>query len=327
MATTPLISTEPFTEIREACAQIAARAEFVHINYSALREYALSLSLTRLERPEVDPRFHYLGHGRDTAAYFITLDTVNFGSGYFPYIRKLPNQSGYFTIARSLKDIYSACGPISPEVLRHITVEECARIFRQELDGGPVTALMALYATALQGLGRYVIDRFGGDIAAIVESARSSAARLIQLLTDMPYFCDVQQYGAIRVPFLKRAQLLVADLHLALDGRGLGYFSDVNQLTIFADNLVPHVLRIDGVLSYNKGLLARINREELIPSGSREEVEIRGVSLHAVELIVSTLQELGEPVTAMLVDNLLWHRGRSPRYKSCPRHRTQTVFY
>ena len=52
------------------------------------------------------------------------------------------------------------------------------------------------------------------------------------------------------VPFYKRAQLTAADLSLAFDGKGLGSFEDLDQLTIFADNLVPHVLRVDKVLLY-----------------------------------------------------------------------------
>ena len=46
--------------------------------------------------------------------------------------------------------------------------------------------------------------------------------------------------------FWKRAQILPNDLALA----GVAHFADLDRLTIFADNLVPHVLRIDGVLVY-----------------------------------------------------------------------------
>ena len=45
--------------------------------------------------------------------------------------------------------------------------------------------------------------------------------------------------------FYKRAQILPADLALA----GVAQFADLDRLTLFADNLVPHVLRCDGVLS------------------------------------------------------------------------------
>lgn len=102
----------------------------------------------------------------------------------------------------------------------------------------------------------------------------------------MPLFNDVERYHGLEVPFFKRAQLTAADLHLAFQGQGLGHFTDLDQLTIFADNLVPHVLRIDKVLRYEDDLAARIDREEPIPAGSPEEVEIRACAVHAVELLV-----------------------------------------
>ena len=85
------------------------------------------------------------------------------------------------------------------------------------------------------------------------------------------------------MPFFKRAQLAAADLHL----QGIAPAADVAALTLFADNLVPHVLRIDGVLEFEPELAARIERGELIEHDSPEEVEIRACALHAVELLVA----------------------------------------
>src|SRR5204862_7472099 len=128
---------------------------------------------------------------------------------------------------------------------------------------------------------------------------------------EMPFYQDLG--------FLKRAQLTAADLALA----GVATFDDLNELTIFADNLVPHVLRVDGLLNYDADLLGRINREELIPSGSQEEREIRACALHAVELLRACLPA----VTSVQLDYLLCNRGHRPAYKGQPRHRTRTVYY
>ncbi len=129
------------------------------------------------------------------------------------------------------------------------------------------------------------------------------------------------------VPLYKRAQILVTDLAIAFDGQGPGSFRDLDRLTIFADNLVPHVLRVDGLLAYDDELLARIERGELIPAGSPEEIEIRAVAVHAVERIVAELRASGISVTARELDYLLWNRGQGAAYKALPRHRTRTVFY
>ena len=58
---------------------------------------------------------------------------------------------------------------------------------------------------------------------------------------------------------------MAADLALAFGNQGWGKFHDLDELTIFADNLVPHVLRVDGVLAYDGHLARQIEGQELIP--------------------------------------------------------------
>jgi hypothetical protein len=94
---------------------------------------------------------------------------------------------------------------------------------------------------------------------------------------------------------------------------------------MFADNLVPHVLRLDGILRYAPELLARIDGGELIEHGSAEEVEIRACALHAVELIVAARPD--GSASAVAVDRVLWNRGGGLRYKSALRHRSRCTAY
>jgi hypothetical protein len=143
----------------------------------------------------------------------------------------------------------------------------------------------------------------------------------------MPYFYDVELYDKIEVPFFKRAQLTAADLSLAFAGQGLGRFNDLKNLTIFADNLVPHVLRVDSILLYEEELGSHIDTGKLVLAGAAEEIEIRACALYAVELLKNELIRSGHNVTSMALDFLLWNRGQQPAYKSFPRHRSRSVFY
>jgi hypothetical protein len=219
-----------------------------------------------------------------------------------------------------------------------MTSERCAAVFGQ----APDFRLMTWFAQALRDLGRLLIDRYHDRPTALLAAADGSAVRLVELLTAMPYFRDVATYGGQTVAFYKRAQLTAADLALAWDtlqqGKRSGapskpstaadaLFHDLDQLTIFADNLVPHVLRVDGVLRYDPALLARIDAARLIEPGSAEEVEIRACAVHAVELIKAALARQGHQVTATQLDYFLWNRGQGPAYKALPRHRTRFVFY
>ena len=153
------------------------------------------------------------------------------------------------------------------------------------------------------------MNRFEGQFGALVETAGGSAEHLVALLSEMPYFNDVEPYEELQVPFFKRAQITAANLSLAFGAQGPGRFHDLHRLTMFADNLVPHVLRVDKVLRYDPALISRINRFELIPARSPEEVELRACAVHAVELLVSELGASGHRLTAMEADNLLWKPG------------------
>jgi hypothetical protein len=143
----------------------------------------------------------------------------------------------------------------------------------------------------------------------------------------MPLFQDVADYHGFRVPLLKRAQIASADLAAAFNEEGPGRFDDLGRLTIFPDNLVPHVLRLDGVLRYDRQLLDRIEREELLIHGSEEEVEIRALAAHAVECLVAACREQGRHLTAAQIDDWLWLRGQAPSYKAVPRHRCRNPHY
>jgi hypothetical protein len=316
-----------FDRIRIAVAEVAQRAKFVRLLDAQIAPYAASLADAGIPARVYDTTHHARGSTADTVAFQLTLDAINFGSGYFPHLRKRSGMSGYFTVASSLKERWERHGPLSGAELRAIDTRDCAVLFGQEGNAGPAQELMALFAQALNDLGTWLGRRYDDDPLGPIEDAGQSAGRLVELVSEMPLFRDVSNYDGTEVPLYKRAQILIADLAIAFAGQGPGSFRDLDRLTIFADNLVPHVLRVDGLLDYDPELLGRIERSELIPAGSPEEIEIRALAVHAVERIAAELRASGVPVTARELDYILWNRGSGEAYKTLPRHRTRTVFY
>jgi hypothetical protein len=186
---------------------------------------------------------------------------------------------------------------------------------------------MGWFADAWRELGNAVLARWDGSFHGLIEEAGGSAEHLTDLLGALPMWHDVARHAGADVPLFKRAQITPAHLSMMFDGKGPGRFDDLARLTIFADNLVPHVLRVDGVLRYPPVLIERIDRGDLLDPGSTEEVEIRSVALHAVERLGDHLRAAGHPVTSMGLDQVLWARGGGQRYKAVARHRTRTTFY
>lgn len=303
------------------------RARFVKIDPARVEAWARQHAAAPPPPATYDARFHHAGTPASTLAFVLTLNTVNFGSGWFPYLRKEPARSGYLTVAGRLKHRFDNDGPWRAAELAEISEREMAQVLDQDLAVPEVAELMRLYAQALRELGELLIARYGGRFEGPVEEAAGSAERLVTSLARMTYFRDVERYEELEVPFYKRAQITASDLALAFRGHGPGHFGDLDALTIFADNLVPHVLRCDGVLVYDAGLARRIEVQETLAAGSLEEIEIRAGGLHAVELLVAELRRCGTRTTARELDQLLWWKGQRPEIKAHPRHRTRTVFY
>ena len=320
----PRAAGDVFGRIRASCARVAAAATHVAIVPERLESYADELA------PHVRPANTAGARPGDpeaVAAFTITLDAVNFGSGWFPVVRKRPGLSGYRTVAATLADHVSAHGAIRADWLRSVDAGDCARVFGQPIGEPAIDELMALFATALNHLGTFVGEHGDDTFLGLIRRADGSAAALLALLRQMPFYRDVHDHPTGEVWFYKRAQITAHDLAIAFGGRGPGRFHDLDRLTMFADNLVPHVLRLDGMLRFSDPLVARIEAGTDIGVGSVEEVEVRACGLHAVELLVGRLARVGRPVTAGDLDTVLWTRGAEPRYKSRPRHRARCVYY
>jgi hypothetical protein len=302
-------------EIREACAWVVARAASVTVDETAIPAYAAALpEADAVAEPEPDA--HLLdGSAELRAAFFLTLDAINFGSGWFPTLRKREGRSGYHTVALGLRDRFHAHGAWSAEELRALRPAQIADALGQ--DAGH--ELMALFARSLRDLGAHVAGEHGGRFLAVVEAADGSAVALAERLARWDCFADVSTYAGRRVPFFKRAQIAAADLH----GAGVAAFADLGCLTLFADNLIPHVLRLDRVLRFDPALAARIDAGELIAHDAPEEVEMRAGAVHVAELICRKRPDL----TPQRVDQLLWTKGGGARYKAVPRPRARCTAY
>src|SRR3954452_3780892 len=178
-------------DIRSACAWVAGRARAVRIDEDAIGPYGRSLGLPP-EGAELEPELHLLeGPLEARAAFFLTLDAINFGSGWFPTLRKRPGRSGYGTVAESLRDRFVADGPWTARQLAAIEHAEVAAVTRQD----PGHELVRLWTDSLRALGQRVAAEHGGDSFDGVASAGGFAGGRVEVLADFAsYEGDVSDY-------------------------------------------------------------------------------------------------------------------------------------
>jgi hypothetical protein len=275
--------------VRLHCAGVAATARHVSIDLTA--------EIAPGGVSGLDETLHFLeGAPEDVARYVLILDTINFGSGWFGELEATTDG-----LTERLTAHARAEGPWTAARLRALDALEVGLTLGLD----PQHQLTRLYSAALNHLGGFLGHRPIENVLG--DSAEDLAERLA---AGMPFFDDRG--------FYKRAQIAANDLHLAR----VVQYEDVDRLTIFADNLVPHVLRFDGVLTYSDELAASIDERRPLLAGGEFERELRGCAVHACEALAARLE-----VPPRLLDNWLWNRGQHPPYSERPAHITRTVYY
>lgn len=316
-----------FDAVRWSYETVGSMARHVKIREDKITEYAASLPTSAPENV-FDSEHHFETDDPETlAAYVLILDSINFGSGYEQMLVRqgwtLIDESLYFTLSTRLKQYFEYIGMMTATQLSQMQVGDCCEL----LGLNPLMKVHKEFASqcalSMRELGHVIMENYEGSYLKFVVSANGSVEALVRQMVDMHHFRDIHDYNGLMVPFYKRAQITAADLQLAFARIGVSLFKNMEQLTMFPDNAVPHVLRIDGILEYTDDLAAKIDNGEIIESGSEEEIELRACAGQVVELLA---REMG--LRAMDVDHILWHRSvEDRRYTETLPHKTLSRFY
>ena len=321
-------------QVRDSCARVVAGATHVSIDEAAIELYAASIQATDgkvlMEGVEWDAcGWHYdadaAAGGPMTCQYVFLMDALNFC--FWP-------TAGleYDTLALSLKHALEADShAFDASNLANMTTEKLASWFPTALPLPEIEERVL----RVRELGCALESEFQGLAANMLRCAAGSAVRLVQLLLQhIPGFRDTSIYKGRLVHLYKRVQICVADVWAAYGRRttpknelDVFYFTDIDQLTMFADYRVPQILREMSVMKYSNALAKQIDSMQEIPSGSEEEVEIRACTVVAVDLLQQALLRRGLQLLVVEVDWLLWQRGEASKDNMPPHHRTSTIFY
>jgi len=319
------------SEVLETVRKVAKKSIHVRIDEGALGRFSRKLVADGIEVPPWDSFHHYDDGREETVAYLLVLDSLNFcfwpppGEVKWEIEYESKRLSGYVALAASLKRAVESGIPITKAgFVAEISSGELKRI----LEGQGRLQLPAQRLAILHELGRVLAGEFNGKAHHLVESAGRSTIRLARLLAEkLPSFRDVAEYGGDQVFFYKRAQIFAADLYGTFRGKDWGDFTDMDRLTAFADYKLPQVLRHLGILHYTRDLAEKVDQQVLLEPGSPEEVEIRGNTIWAVELIRQEMNRKGKGLRAFEIDWVLWNLGQQERFRAKPYHRTATIFY
>ncbi|MBF6591449.1 MAG: queuosine salvage family protein [Ktedonobacterales bacterium] len=269
-----------------------------------------------------------------TANWVLLLDALNFcfwgepGQPRWRVMWRGQVSDGYYALAAALARAVEDGRPLwDAAYLAALDTNTLAEILRP-VSGNPPIPLFAQRLANAREVGQTLLARYEGTAVAAVAAAGHDAVALALLLArDFPSFNDVAPWGGQTVPFLKRAQICVADLRASFGGEGLGALTHLDELTAFADYKLPQLLRRWGALSYAPALAAAVDGYTPLAPASPAEVEIRAATIWAVELLRRRLETLGIAQRASAIDYRLWDESQTAAPDDRPYHRTRTLYY
>ncbi|HET7639418.1 MAG TPA: queuosine salvage family protein [Ktedonobacteraceae bacterium] len=315
--------------------QVVEQGEYVWIDLEEIKllvhQWIQHSKASAITPPSWYEQYHFFDGTERTVNWILALDALNF---CFWAEKDQPRWTieyhgetlnGYMAEAAALKRAVEEDDiPLwDATYLSTISEKTLAHIFRGE-------QTIPLFEQRLQNIrevGRILLAHFDGQFIHAIEQAEHNAVKLALLLAqDFPSFNDIAFYRNQKICFFKRAQICVADLYGVFGGKSWGAFTDLHQLTAFADYKLPQVLRHLKVLEYHPTLAKRIDNQELLEAGSEEEIELRASTVWACELLRREMMHQDHPVTAAEIDLRLWLLGQQSN-EMRPYHRTRTIYY
>lgn len=329
--------------VRVSTRFVAKNARYVKINQESIRNVAFliktsGLWINEFENPAQTRDIICAGNSpKEKLEFLFILDSINFcfwsDTKKWSFTHKDHMYSGSIASAYALKRFFEK-NPQKATLTYMVSIPH--KKFCSIFEGDGTLLLMKKRWHCVRELCRVLLERYDGDVIGFVESAHHKASSLLnKIYLTLPYFADIHTYENLyeerrRVWFLKRAQLLIADIWSVFEGRGIGRFQDIEYLTAFADYKIPQILhskKYFSVLEYAPALEEKIRNKIKLGSGSKEEVEIRACTVQAVENIVEEMMRLGglAHVYPVTVDWILWYL--SHQDFDMPHHRTKGIDY
>lgn len=291
-----------------------------------------ALSVENFSQKNVHPS----KHDRKALDWLFVVDTLNFcfwsneqDDGW-----TVDGHTGYFALCAAInRALKEKVDILNPKFYATITEEQLEKVLRS--DNTVKVPLFKERVKCLHEVGAALLENFEGSFKNVISEADGSAVKLLSLIVDnFKCFRDEATYKDKRVAIYKRAQILIGDIWSCYRNEGVGKFNDIDCITMFADYRIPQTLIYFGVLEYTEEVTKKLLDNQVLSNGDELEVEIRGVSIHAVELLLEYVKDKvddDKEVNAILIDHFLWDFRRKHAKeiveKKIPFHKTFCIYY
>ena len=310
-------------------------AKLVHINHEKITEVANWMAYEEFAKPDGSMLFDF-GNDPDVLMDFtLVVNTMNFA--FTDFSTGVKFETDYMgkrwcdseaMLACLHRAINAGIPFFSGEYLAQITRKDLESVFAGTIEMPMLDERVVLF----NEVGRVLVEKYQGRYSNFV---RSCAPRLYangdglleRLTTEFPRFRDVSMYHGSEVHIFKLAQLGIWGMHLALSPRGAWKLEDADNLTAFADYIVPVGLRVMNIFEYAPELEKQINSLVEVKRDSEAEIELRASSIYVIAKLTEEINKRRpgmDPLLQPQVDFRFWKTYHATHW---PHHLTKTVMY
>lgn len=322
-----------FDHVRNSTSYIIQHSKHVHIDYNQI-DIELSVNESRYTPSNLPPSwaqdYHYVhqdGNHTLTCQYIIVLDALNFcfwpTEGYeYQHLASslknvLTNDKHAFDadnlINLTTGTLQQWLQPIQPliDMPKHQhndneLIQSAIQTTDYKLHSVP---LLEQRVHALHEVGHVLKKYFDGLCISMIKSCNNNASQLAYTMsTYFTMWRDISMYNGNFIHYYKRIQIFIGDIYGAFNGKDIGYFKDLHNLTCFADYRIPQLLHHLNILQYSQELNNIINNYNIIQNNSIYEIEIRAATVQAVDYIQQQLSKQHNiNMLSLQIDWILWY--------------------
>jgi hypothetical protein len=211
--------------------------------------------------------------------------------------------------------------------MRDMNLEEFKRIFTGNIEMPMADEKVEI----LNNVGDTLVTKYDGDWINFIDDGPkklydNGEGLVERLVRDFKRFDDHSIFENKKVYFLKLAQLAFWGIHRELS-KIFFYIEDMENMTAFADYIIPVALESFGIVKYSSELKEKIDSGILVDRDSIEEIEIRSTSIYVTAKLTELINNYKNEEEKIFIPQLDFKLWTDFHADERPHHLTKTIMY
>jgi len=315
------------SQVLSSVSKVSPKLSCMELNIEKLHEVAINLS-------KEDFGINYEGNPNIVPEEYIRktmlINTLNFVfTDFLTSVKyKIENLSDTDAMVYQIDKALLEGAPLTQgHYMRDMNLKEFKRIFTGNIEMPMADEKVEI----LNNVGDTLVTKYSGDWINFIDDGPkklydNGVGLVERLVRDFKRFDDHSIFENEKVYFLKLAQLAFWGIHRELSKRHF-YIEDMENMTAFADYIIPVALESFGIVKYSSELKEKIDSGILIDRDSIEEIEIRSTSIYVTAKLTELINNYKNEEEKIIIPQLDFKLWTDFHADERPHHLTKTIMY